>query len=187
MKTLFMDLDHTLIEPNEGRRSPIDKNDWRFRKYALESLVELYELGYRRLYIITNQGGIPDYMSPLQFHEKITKVVKEIEVYFSLYYDFTDTIRIDYFVAVGMKHPGRKPNPYFFHMASNKVGILDPKDCLMVGDMAGGDAFIDGKTGEDVTPGDSDIMFAKNAQMKFMHIDDLLNQTKKIYESKTNK
>jgi len=175
-KAIFMDLDGTLIETKSGKDFPVDVGDWKFKEYVLDSLIELYEQEFHRLYIITNQGGIPKYTNPGVFNTKLHHIIDEIYTYFNLYYKNRHSFMVDYYVAIGMKHPGRKPNKLFFDMASQASGYLDKETSIMIGDAGG-------RKGDH---SDSDKMFAKNAGIEFIHIDNLLAKVKEKYENKTD-
>lgn len=176
-KVLFIDLDNTIITTKSGETFPKDVNDWKFKDYILDALILMYEQGFGRFCIVTNQGGIPTHYNPTDFKEKIENVIKNIFSFFYMYYS-TEAVELEiyYFVAIGMNNPNRKPNTGFFEKAQTGLGYMDPSESVMIGDAGGRDTDF----------GDSDKMFAKNCNIKFIHVDDLINKIKDKYENKTN-
>ena len=71
-KILFIDLDGTIIKTNSGKVFPTDVTDFKFRKEVLDKIKTIDGLKY--IFIVTNQGGIPEYVKKLEFETKLKAI-----------------------------------------------------------------------------------------------------------------
>lgn len=72
-KFLFTDLDGTLINTISGETFPKDATDFQLRKEVLDKIKSMP--GLLGIFIVTNQGGIPQYVSEKDFRAKLHAVV----------------------------------------------------------------------------------------------------------------
>ena len=73
--TIFSDLDGTLINTVSGKTFPEDITDFRIRKDVLDVLRKLSREGtLKDICIVTNQGGIPQYVSEQEFETKLMAI-----------------------------------------------------------------------------------------------------------------
>ena len=83
-RILFFDLDGTLIKTASGKKFPEDVTDFRIRKDVLDQLSNIlhkYTKSIKFICIVTNQGGIPEYVSAKEFNAKMYAISKFIEMY----------------------------------------------------------------------------------------------------------
>jgi DNA 3'-phosphatase len=83
-RILFFDLDDTLIKTASGKKFPEDVTDFRIRKEVLDQISKIFHkyTNYLKfICIVTNQGGIPKYMSAREFQAKIQAISRFIEMY----------------------------------------------------------------------------------------------------------
>ena len=64
---LFADLDGTLINTASGKTFAEDPTDFRIRKDVLDAIRNLKHHGLKHVFIVTNQGGIPEFISERDF------------------------------------------------------------------------------------------------------------------------
>jgi len=134
-RALFLDLDGTIIQTKSGNTFPDNMFDWKFNKNILDKIKEYYEGGYKRVYIVTNQGGIEDgYVDELEFRKKITIIRDTIEVHLrqDIYRD--GKISFMYADTTDSDNELRKPNAGMLDRFTQYYPI-DPSISLMVGDM----------------------------------------------------
>lgn len=142
VKILFMDLDHTIIQPHNGARFPKNRDDWEIIEGTPFAIAKYFNDGYKPV-IVSNQGGIKlGFSTAEDTHLKFKAVIEAICRINSMRPgDF-----MYFFCASNDKdNPYRKPNP---GMASTVEALYDNVDLehsIMVGDM------------------DTDELFAKNA------------------------
>ena len=65
---LFCDLDGTLIRTVSGKTFPEDVSDFRLR---LDVLDKIRKMRPHKVFIVTNQGGIPEYVKQADFEAKL--------------------------------------------------------------------------------------------------------------------
>lgn len=151
-KTLFCDLDGTLIETKCGEIFPKDKDDWQFKKWIKDAILE-YNPKY--ILIVTNQGGIEKgFVKTDEFYHKLRNITKEIS-------SWNNDFIVDYCVCTSNNKEDnfRKPNIGMFEWFYETYGIIR-KHCLMIGDASGLDDQFS----------DSDLQFAKNANIKYTDV-----------------
>lgn len=78
-RILFADLDGTLIQTASGKTFAEDVTDFRIRKDVLDKIKCMDELSF--LVIVTNQGGIPQYVSKKDFEAKLWGISQFIQAY----------------------------------------------------------------------------------------------------------
>lgn len=71
-KVLFTDLDGTLIRTVSGKTFPEDITDFRLRKDVVDAINRLPNINL--IAVVTNQGGIPQYVSQTDFEAKINAI-----------------------------------------------------------------------------------------------------------------
>jgi DNA 3'-phosphatase len=142
VKVLFLDMDHNLIQPKDGKRFPDDPTDWEFILPTKEKVLELHEQGYK-VVVVSNQGGIA---FGEEAHEGLKLKFEAIKAAMGIPMVFF------YCASRSKTDPMRKPNPGMAKKAAQLYDI-DWENSIMVGDASG-------------LPGrfsDSDKMFAVNA------------------------
>ena len=72
-KILFADLDGTLIQTASGKTFAEDCTDFRIRKDVLDKIRWMPDLEY--VLVVTNQGGIPEYISKQDFETKFDTIL----------------------------------------------------------------------------------------------------------------
>lgn len=158
-KVLLCDLDGTLIETKSGKTFPVDKDDWRFKKW-IKVAIQAYNPRY--IFIISNQGGIEKgYVNEKEFVQKLSSIIKEIRSWGDYIVDGT-YCKLD--------------NPHSYFRKPN-VGMVDwfrldyyngydfsPRHALMIGDASG----LAGQFS------DSDAQCAKNAGIRYLDVSDFI-------------
>lgn len=77
---LFIDLDGTLIKTVSGKTFPEDCTDFRIRKEVLDKITKVFTK-IEVIGIVTNQGGIPEYVSKKDFNAKFQSVMVFMQKY----------------------------------------------------------------------------------------------------------
>lgn len=158
-KVLICDLDGTLIETKSGKTFPIDKDDWKFKKWIQEAVQE-YNPKY--LFIVTNQGGIEKgFVDEGEFLNKLSLIRYYIKKWGIQYVDYAYCAHND------PNNPFRKPNigmiEYFRHDYANG-NDFSKRNALMIGDASG-------------LPGqfsDTDLQTARNAGIRYADVNDFI-------------
>ena len=158
-KVLICDLDGTLIETKSGKTFPIDKDDWKFKKWIQEAVQE-YNPKY--LFIVTNQGGIEKgFVDEGEFLNKLSLIRYYIKKWGIQYVDYTYCAHND------PNNPFRKPNigmiEYFRHDYANG-NDFSKRNALMIGDASG----LSGQFS------DTDLQTARNAGIKYADVNDFI-------------
>ena len=78
---LFIDLDGTLIKTVSGKTFPEDCTDFRIRKEVLDKITKVFTK-LEVIGIVTNQGGIPEYVSIHDFWAKFQSIMQFLRAYF---------------------------------------------------------------------------------------------------------
>lgn len=163
---LFCDLDGTLVKTISGDKFPRDAADFHIRKDVLDKIRELHNANNLHFVaIVTNQGGIPQYMSEDDFLAKLQAVSKFLSQYVKV-----DTVA-DYCTSLDYFDHDRKPNTGMLekiaesYMAKANVTMASIKaQSLMIGDASG-------KEGQ---WSDSDKLTALNFGIDYMDVDDFV-------------
>ena len=154
---LFCDLDGTLIRTVSGKTFPEDVSDFRLR---LDVLDKIRCMRPHKVLIVSNQGGIPKYVSKADFEAKLGCIEQFVYSYVGC-----DTAT-EYCASADKEHPDRKPNP-------GMLNKLWPVYCdeylktqmLMIGDASG-------KPGDF---SDSDRKCAENFGIDYLDVEDFVN------------
>lgn len=148
-KIIFTDLDDTLIKTHTGNTFP--KGVWDM-VFKFDVLDKIKELNPEYLFIVTNQGGIGEYVDKEHFETKCQYIADAIQ-------EYTGIKKVDwtYCSTTDRNDPYRKPNNGMAntltlsnHLFFNTDFIA--KDCLMIGDADGSEGSFS----------DSDKKFAEN-------------------------
>lgn len=161
--TLFADLDGTLIRTVSGCTFPKDCTDFIIRKDVLDAIRSLPDL--KVLAIVTNQGGIPQYISKQEFVSKLRAVVSFATNYIG------HAVFAKFCASTDPGDPMRKPNPGMLeYLVKNSPLdlVFSPKTSLMIGDASG-------KPGQF---SDSDYKTAQNFHIDYMDVDDFVHTCK---------
>ena len=167
-KYLFCDLDGTLIKTASGKTFAEDATDFRIRKDVLDKIKELHhENDLEFIAIVTNQGGIPQYISERDFDAKLNAIKIFVD-------EYIDTLVMSYYCAsLDPSDENRKPNSGMLAKAARDcttiVGLVfDKEKALMIGDASG-------KPGQF---SDSDKKTAENFGIDYMDVEDFIKQNK---------
>ena len=171
----FFDLDGTLIETVSGKTFAEDVTDFRIRKNVLDKIKCMDELQY--LVIVTNQGGIPEYVSKKDFEAKLYGIANFIQAYLNksnAYRVCDGDVEVHFFYCASndKDNPCRKPNPGMLQgfldgeLRFAAKWLREKEWMLMVGDASG-------KPGQF---SDSDKKCAENFGIDYLDVDDFLNQ-----------
>ena len=172
-RILFADLDGTLIETASGKTFAEDVTDFRIRKGVLDKIKCMEKLCY--LVIVTNQGGIPQYVSKKDFEAKLFGISQFIQAYLrkssALVQEDSDIeVHWAYCSSVDKEHPCRKPNPGMLQdfmdgeLRFAAKWMKDKAIMLMIGDASGKEGQFS----------DSDKKCAENFGIDYMDVDDFL-------------
>ena len=148
-KIIFADMDDTLIQTYTKETFP--KGVWDM-VFKFDVLDKIKELNPEYLFIVTNQGGIGEYVDKEHFETKCQYIADSIQ-------EYTGIKKVDwtYCSTTDKNDPYRKPNNGMAntltlsnHLFLNTDFIA--KDCLMIGDADGSEGSFS----------DSDKKFAEN-------------------------
>ena len=145
-KILFADLDGTLIQTASGKTFAEDCTDFRIRKDVLDKIKYMEEL--RFLQIVTNQGGVPQYLSRKDLEAKLYGIIHFIQAYLNkgdaFMPDETDVeVGVEYCISMDKDHPCRKPNTGMLENFLNgklrfaAKWLKEKENMLMIGDASG--------------------------------------------------
>lgn len=164
---LFIDLDGTLIKTVSGKTFPEDCTDFRIRKEVLDKITKVFTK-LEVIGIVTNQGGIPEYVSIHDFWAKFQSIMQFLRAYFvGKQQDGIPDVDGWYSTSTDKDDPLRKPN----------VGMLEKilefhpnnkhskKEMVMIGDASG-------KPGQF---SDSDKKCAENFGIDYIDVEDFIN------------
>ena len=172
-KILFADLDGTLITTSSGKTFPEDCSDFRIRLDVLDRIRKMD--GLRFLFIVTNQGGIPKFVSRKDFEAKIFAINTFVQGYLNTDSGFVmndGDIEVNFAFCDSMDKecPNRKPNTGMLeHFINSNLRFARPcyrdkANMLMIGDASG-------KPGQF---SDSDKKCAENFGIDYMDIEDFI-------------
>ena len=167
-KYLFCDLDGTLIKTASGKTFAEDATDFRIRKDVLDKIRELnHENDLEFIAIVTNQGGIPQYISTFDFVAKFNAIKTFVD-------EYINTLVMYYYCAsLDPSDADREPNTGMLAEAvRDYTRILgqsefDKEKALMIGDASG-------KPGQF---SDSDKKTAENFGIDYMDVEDFVYYT----------
>ena len=157
-QVLFCDLDGTLIKTVSGKTFPVDVFDFQIRKDVLD---KIRERRFAEVVIVTNQGGIPEYVTEHDFVAKL----KCIETFIKRY---TGAVAYSlYCPSADKNHPDRKPNTGMLNKAwACFLTGYDKRQMVMVGDASG-------KPGDF---SDSDKKCAENFGIDYIDVEDFIKE-----------
>ena len=157
-KVLFIDLDDTLIKTVSGETFPKDVTDFQIKKEVVDKIRSMQ--GLQRVAIVSNQGGIPEFVTEEDFKAKL----KAIEFFIFVYCNVA--VSSHYCADKDKTNPRRKPNTGMFDevMESLPRSLTKKENMLMVGDASGnvGDYS------------DSDKMAAENFGIDYLDVEEFL-------------
>ena len=172
-RILFADLDGTLIQTASGKTFAEDCTDFRIRKDVLDKIKCMD--GLRFLHIVTNQGGVPQYISRKELEAKLCGIIHFIQAYLNKESAFMPDendieVGVDYCISMDKDHPCRKPNTGMLeNFIDGKLRfaakwLKEKKNMLMIGDASG-------KPGQF---SDSDKKCAENFGIDYLDVEDFL-------------
>ena len=157
-KVIFADLDDTLIKTASGKTFAEDPTDFRIKKDVLDAIKNIGSIQY--IFIITNQGGIPEYISLHDFETKLKTITTFINGYTRI------PIEGKFCTSKDPAHPRRKPNTGMLDECWRIFYYVRKEECLMIGDASG-------KPGDF---SDSDKKTAENFGIAYMDVDDFVKE-----------
>lgn len=160
-KVIFADLDDTLIRTASGKTFAEDPTDFRIRKDVLDCIRSLKEdYGLKSLFIVSNQGGIPEFISECDFETKMNSIKTFISGYIQLY------CFAKWCSSRDPNNPRRKPNTGMLEEFYNIIQAygITKDECMMIGDASG-------KPGDF---SDSDKKTAENFGIRYMDVEEFV-------------
>ena len=159
-RTIFIDLDGTIINTVSGHTFPEDITDFRIRKDVLDVLRKMTKDGVLHdVCIVTNQGGIPQYVSEQDFETKLMSIRTFVSGYIGRW------CHVKWCTSLDKDNPRRKPNTGMLKEFLDMIGKnISKAQCLMVGDASG-------KPGDF---SDSDNQTAVNFGIDYMDVEDFV-------------
>lgn len=155
---LFIDLDGTLIKTASGKTFAEDVTDFRIRKDVLDRIVKL--IYPWRIFIVTNQGGIPKFISEHDFEIKLSLITVFVERYTRI------RTNSEYCKSLDPNCPMRKPNTGMLqHLSLIEGDGFSKAKSIMIGDASGKEGQFS----------DSDKKTAENYGIDYLDVDDFLN------------
>lgn len=158
-QVLFIDLDGTLINTVSGKTFPVDVTDFKIRKKVLDKIVETFPNLYY-IEIVSNQGGIPQFVDEADFKGKIRAIEGFVQNYMRNHTQRNIFVASQYCTSESNENM-RKPN----------VGMLlsysswNKSKLIMIGDA----------TGKEGDFSDSDKICAINFGIDYIDVEDFLN------------
>lgn len=166
---LFIDLDGTLIKTASGNTFPKDCTDFVIRKEVLDKIAEklpnLFWIG-----IVTNQGGIPQFISKRDFKAKFESIIQFVGSYLGsripeLNIETKVFVTGLYCASIEKSDKSRKPNTGMLEYLQKEFGEHDKSQMIMIGDASG-------KPGDF---SDSDKKCAENFSIDYIDVEDFIN------------
>lgn len=166
---LFIDLDGTLIKTASRNTFPKDCTDFVIRKEVLDKIAEklpnLFWIG-----IVTNQGGIPQFISKRDFETKFESIIQFVGSYLGsripkLNIEAKVFVTGLYCASIEKSDKSRKPNTGMLEYLQEEFGEHDKSQMVMIGDASG-------KPGDF---SDSDKKCAENFGIDYIDVEDFLN------------
>lgn len=159
---LFCDLDGTLIKTASGKTFPEDFTDFRIRKEVFEAIKKFNDkVSLRFIAIVTNQGGIPEYISKTDFETKIKTIAYALQRYTNV------PVCMKYCASLDKNDKDRKPNVGmldFFYKTSLGDTIFKKYEAIMIGDASGKEGQFS----------DSDKKTAENFRIDYIDVEDFI-------------
>ncbi len=167
-KVLFADLDGTLIQTASGKTFAEDCTDFRIRKEVLDKIKCMDDLWY--ICIVTNQGGIPKFVSKHDFEAKISAVLQFVVNYCNENAEGNIEVFLRYCSSADDSNPNRKPNTGMLESIMKEElrwapsYTKDKANMLMIGDASGKEGQFS----------DSDKKCAENFGIDYLDVEDFL-------------
>jgi DNA 3'-phosphatase len=163
---LFIDLDGTLIKTVSGKTFPEDCTDFRIRKEVLDKITKVFTK-LEVIGIVTNQGGIPEYVSIHDFWAKFQSIMQFLRAYFvGKQQDGIPDVDGWYCTSTDKDDPLRKPNVGMLERILADFPNKPSKEkMVMIGDASG-------KPGQF---SDSDKKCAENFGIDYIDVEDFIN------------
>lgn len=158
-KVLFIDLDDTIIKTISGNTFPTDVTDFKIRKEVLDKIVEIFPTLYY-VEIVSNQGGIPQFVDEQDFIGKIKAIESFMQKYLRNHtrrHIFVNSTYCSSNAEICM----RKPNTGMLAIYSS----WKKSDLIMIGDASGKEGNFS----------DSDKRCAENFGIEYIDVEDFLN------------
>lgn len=158
-KVLFIDLDDTIIKTISGNTFPTDVTDFKIRKDVLDKIVEIFPALYY-VEIVSNQGGIPQFVDEQDFIGKIKAIESFMQKYLRNHtgrHIFVNSTYCSSNAEICM----RKPNTGMLAIYSS----WKKSDLIMIGDASGKEGNFS----------DSDKRCAENFGIEYIDVEDFLN------------
>ena len=157
-KVLFIDLDDTVIKTISGNKFPTDVTDFKIRKEILDKIVEVFPTLYY-VEIVSNQGGIPQFVNEQDFIGKIKAIESFIQKYLRNHTERNIFVNSTYCTSHAEIHM-RKPNTGMLMSYSS----WKKSELIMIGDASGKDGDFS----------DSDKKCAENFGIEYIDVEDFL-------------
>ena len=157
-KVLFIDLDDTIITTISGNTFPTDVTDFKIRKEVLDKIVDAFPTLYY-VEIVSNQGGIPQFVDEQDFIGKIKAIESFMQKYLRNHTGrniFVNSMYCSSHAEIGM----RKPNTGMLESYSS----WKKSELIMIGDASGKEGDFS----------DSDKQCAENFGIEYIDIEDFL-------------
>ena len=157
-RILFSDLDDTLIKTVSGRTFPENVFDFQMKREVIDRIrKERFDV----IVIVTNQGGIPEYVQEGDFKAKLGCIAKFI-------HDYTDALVYTFYCpSTDKSHPDRKPNTGMLNKAwACCLDGYDKRQMVMIGDASG-------KPGDF---SDSDRKCAENFGIDYIDVEEFVKE-----------
>ena len=157
-KVLFIDLDDTIITTISGNTFPTDVTDFKIRKEVLDKIVEVFPTLYY-VEIVSNQGGIPQFVDEQDFIGKIKAIESFMQKYLRNHTGrniFVNSLYCPSNAEICM----RKPNTGMLESYSS----WEKSELIMIGDASGKEGDFS----------DSDKQCAENFGIEYIDIEDFL-------------
>ena len=157
-KVLFIDLDDTIITTISGDTFPTDVTDFKIRKEVLDKIVDAFPTLYY-VEIVSNQGGIPQFVDEQDFIGKIKAIESFMQKYLRNHTGrniFVNSMYCPSHAEIEM----RKPNTGMLESYSS----WKKSELFMIGDASGKEGDFS----------DSDKQCAENFGIEYIDIEDFL-------------
>lgn len=157
-KVLFIDLDDTIITTISGNTFPTDVTDFKIRKEVLDKIVDAFPTLYY-VEIVSNQGGIPQFVDEQDFIGKIKAIESFMQKYLRNHTGrniFVNSMYCPSNAEIDM----RKPNTRMLESYSS----WEKRELIMIGDASGKEGDFS----------DSDKQCAENFGIEYIDIEDFL-------------
>lgn len=170
-RIVFLDLDSTIINTVSGKTFPVDVTDFHIDKTFLDVLRGLGKVEY--VFIVSNQGGIPEYLPKAEFEAKFAAIQAFMRIYLNIGKDSKVKVSGLYCTAKSFSAKNRKPNTGMLERCLRSVTdkdlATDKSAMVMVGDASG----IHNESRDDFS--DSDYRTARNFGIDYMDVEDFRN------------